>query len=210
MIKAVILDLGNVVIQTDYNRVYSILEQHSHCPKERMRDLIFASPVYRDFEMGNSSIEQFYEEVTRTIQLKMDLKQFCAVWSDAFLPEAILPDELLRTLASRYRLIALSDNNPIHFPVIRNLFPILNRFHDFTLSYQVKAIKPMPEIYEAAVQKAGCLPQECFFVDDVERNVQGARNCGLHGYRFESHEKLLQTLKERGINFKGDQADQLS
>lgn len=201
MIKSVIFDLGNVVIQTDYNRVYSILEQHSDCPKDLMQDKIFTSSVYRNFEMGVSSVEQFYEAVTHAIQLRMDMKRFCEVWADVFLPNPILPDDLLRKIALRYRLIALSDNNPIHFPVIRSRFPILNRFHGFTLSYEVKAIKPMPEIYRVAIQKAGCLPEECFFIDDVERNVQGAISCGIHGHRFESYERLLRAFDQRGINY---------
>ena len=27
-------------------------------------------------------------------------------------------------------------------------------------------------------------PEECFFIDDLERNIQGAKACGMDGYCF--------------------------
>ena len=42
---------------------------------------------------------------------------------------------------------------------------------------------------------------ECFFVDDVERNVEGARNYGLIGHRFVSIEKLQSAFEDEGIEY---------
>lgn len=199
-IKAIILDLGNVVITADLYRAFAVFEQYSNYAKEEMYEKLYETSICRNFQKGISSIEQFYEDVKRAIQLRMDIKRFCEVWSDIFLFPSILPDELLKALSLRYRLVALSDTDEIHFPLIRRLFPVLSRFHSFALSFQVGAVKPMPEMYKVAVSNAGCLPEECFFVDDLEPNVQGAIKCGLQAYRFESYEKLLREFEKRGID----------
>ena len=56
-------------------------------------------------------------------------------------------------------------------------------------SYQVKAVKPEPEIYRCLCEKYGLKPEECLFTDDVPENIKGAQACGFQGIVFESYEK---------------------
>lgn len=56
-------------------------------------------------------------------------------------------------------------------------------------SYEVKSVKPEPEIYDCLCRKYNLKPEECFFTDDVPENVKGAQACGFHGLVFESYEK---------------------
>ena len=55
---------------------------------------------------------------------------------------------------------------------------MLRHFHDLVLSYEVKAMKPQPEIYQAALDMAGCRPEECFYTDDIAAYVEGAQADG--------------------------------
>lgn len=83
--------------------------------------------------------------------------------------------------------------------MIRASYPVLDHFDHFVLSYQVGAMKPSARIYEEAVARAGCLPEECFFTDDVPAYVEGARLAGLDAVRFESYPQLQSELQRRGI-----------
>ena len=56
-------------------------------------------------------------------------------------------------------------------------------------SFQVKAVKPEPEIYRCLCEKFGLKPEECLFTDDVPANVKGAQACGFQGIVFEGYEK---------------------
>ena len=56
-------------------------------------------------------------------------------------------------------------------------------------SFEVKAVKPEPEIYRCLCEKFGLKPEECFFTDDVPANVKGAQACGFQGIVFEGYEK---------------------
>ena len=56
-------------------------------------------------------------------------------------------------------------------------------------SFEVKAVKPEPEIYRCLCEKFGLKPEECLFTDDVSANVKGAQACGFQGIVFEGYEK---------------------
>ena len=56
-------------------------------------------------------------------------------------------------------------------------------------SFEVKAVKPEPEIYRCLCDKYGLKPEDCLFTDDVPANVKGAQACGFQGIVFEGYEK---------------------
>ena len=56
-------------------------------------------------------------------------------------------------------------------------------------SFEVKAVKPDPEIYRCLCDKYDLKPEECLFTDDVPANVKGAQACGFQGIVFEGYEK---------------------
>ena len=56
-------------------------------------------------------------------------------------------------------------------------------------SFEVKAVKPEPEIYRCLCEKFGLKPEDCLFTDDVPANVNGAQACGFQGIVFEGYEK---------------------
>ena len=113
----------------------------------------------------------------------------------------LLPESLLRGLASRYRLLLLSNTNAIHFEMIRQAYPMLRHFDDMVLSYQVGALKPGPEIFQVAIQRAGCRPEECFYTDDTAAHVEAARALGIDAEQFVDRGQLEGELTARGIRW---------
>ena len=110
---------------------------------------------------------------------------FATIFNSIF-SEILVPESLLEALAARYRLLLLSNTNAIHFEMLRREYPMLRHFHHLVLSYEVQAMKPQREIYEAAVRLAGCRPEECFYTDDIAAYVEGARQLGIDAVQFES------------------------
>jgi HAD superfamily hydrolase (TIGR01509 family) len=109
---------------------------------------------------------------------------------------------MLAGLAARYRLVLLSNTNAIHFEGLRESHAtLLRHFHELVLSYEVKAMKPGPEIFQAAIARAGCRPEECFYTDDIAANVTAARNLGIDAVQFQSLAQLERELTERGIRW---------
>lgn len=66
-------------------------------------------------------------------------------------------------------------------------------------SFQVKQIKPEPEIYQSLLNKYGLNPEECVFLDDRQENIEAAKAQKIEGIVFTSYEKAVAALKEYGI-----------
>ena len=45
-------------------------------------------------------------------------------------------------------------------------------------------MKPQPEIFQVAMERAGCRPEECFYTDDIAAYVTAARALGIDAVRF--------------------------
>lgn len=197
--RTVIFDLGNVIIPFDFKRGYAALAAHVDYPAEEISPRIRATGLVERFETGLIEPRPFVDELTRAIGASISYEQFCEMWSSIFLPHTLIPIELVRELKKRHRVIVLSNTNAIHIDMVREHYPILREFDQLVLSHEVKAMKPSPAIYAAAVAAARARPEECFFTDDIAAYVEGARAAGIDAEQFLGYYKLLVDLRARGV-----------
>ena len=201
MIKAILFDLGKVIIPFDFNRGYRAMQQICGHEPADIRARIAATDLVERFECGHVEPRAFVAQLRDVIGLDVSYDGFCEIWSSIFLPDPLIPESLLAGLKMHYPLLLVSNTNPIHFGMIRETYPLLRHFDEFILSYEVKAMKPSPEIYRAAVERAGCQPGECFFTDDIPAYVEGARRHGIDAVQFQSAEQIERELRARGIRW---------
>jgi putative hydrolase of the HAD superfamily len=199
VIRAVLFDLGNTIVPFDFRPAYARMEQLCSCPAAEIPRRLARTDLVQRFETGKVEPGEFVERLCAQLDLRMTYAEFCDLWSSIFLKDTLIPESLLASLAVRYRLVLVSNTNAIHFEMIRASYPLLGHFHAFVLSHEVGAAKPSPRIYREAVARAGCAPDECFFVDDVSACVEGARLEGIEAVRFESLNQLERDLHARGI-----------
>lgn len=199
MIKTLIFDLGKVIVNFDHSRIIERIEQYCDFKSDEIHQIMFTSNAVQDYEIGRISSLEFFEEVKKLLNLRMTFAEFSDAWICTFDLEPILPEELIKSLSKQYRLLVLSDTNELHFEFIKANFPILRYFDDFVLSYQVGEVKPCPEIFLAAIKKANCLPEECFFTDDREGNILGAKDVGIKAIQFITANKFIVDLKDLKI-----------
>jgi putative hydrolase of the HAD superfamily len=121
------------------------------------------------------------------------------LWTSVFLRETLLPESLLASLHERHRLLILSNTNPIHFPMLKANYPLFRHFDGYVLSYEVGVLKPDAAIYEEAIARAECRPEECFFTDDILVNVEAGREHGMDSVQFLSAGQLEGELRLRGV-----------
>jgi putative hydrolase of the HAD superfamily len=201
MVKTIIFDLGNVIVPFDFKRAYARMEGLSPYPASEIPIMLRGTDLVQRFETGRMGAEEFVAELSRILELKTTHEEFHEVFNCIFLPEALLPDALLARLRERYRLLLLSNTNPIHFEMIERTYPLLRHFHDRVLSYQVGARKPSAQIYEEALLRAECGAGECVFFDDVAAYVDGARAAGIDAVQFQSAEQVEAELRWRGVTW---------
>ena len=59
--------------------------------------------------------------------------------------------------------------------------------------------KPEPEIYAIVLERLGLPAEACVFVDDLEVNVTGARDAGMHGVHFRDTAQAVAEIDALGI-----------
>ena len=200
MHKAIIFDLGKVLVHFDFKRGYTALEGLCPYPAREIPKHISSELVER-FETGLVEPRDFVEQLIGMLDLRLDYDGFVAIWNSIF-TDTLVPEEILEGLAARYRLILLSNTNAIHFAGLRQKYGLLRHFHSLVLSYEVQAMKPHQAIYHKALEAAGCRPEECFYTDDIAAYVEAARKLGIDAVQFESAAQIERELTARGIRWK--------
>ena len=204
-IKAVIFDLGNVLIDFDHRIAAKKLSKLTNKTGEEIYSLFFDSPVTHDFESGKISPQDFFSKVKATLDLNMSYEQFVPVWNEIFFfsEKNSQVFNIATELKKRYRMALLSNINVLHFGYIKETFPVLEAFHDIVASYEVRLIKPQPQIYEKTLDILGAHAEETFYTDDRIELVESAGALGIKSFQFIGAEDLKNDLKSCGINLGG-------
>jgi FMN phosphatase YigB (HAD superfamily) len=201
VIKAVIFDLGKVLIPFDFHRGYARLEALYGIPAAEIPARLAGNALVADFESGKIAPRDFVDKFCGHLNIDIPYQEFCGIWSSIFLPDPLIPEAMLQGIARNYRLILLSNTNAIHFEMLVKTYPLLRHFHSYVLSYEVGAMKPLPLIYQKAIEAAGCQPGECFFTDDIAAYVEGAREQGIDAVQFQSAAQIEAELRRRGVKW---------
>jgi putative hydrolase of the HAD superfamily len=201
MVKAVIFDLGRVIVPFDFKRGYAKLAPLCGLAVADIPRRIGTTDLVQRYESGTIQSRDFVRELSSHLKFETTYENFCEIWSSIFLPETLIPESMLEGIARNYRLVLLSNTNEIHFEMIRENYPLLRHFDEFVLSYEVGAMKPLPLIYERAIEAARCAPGECFYTDDIPAYVEGGRVAGIDAVLFESAEQIARELRDRDVSW---------
>jgi putative hydrolase of the HAD superfamily len=201
MIKAILFDMGRVIVPFDFRRGYARIEALTGTPASQIPGLLRPTGLVQRYECGAIESSDFIRECSAVLGLNCSEAEFSEIWSSIFLPETLIPESLLAGLRKNYRLVLVSNTNELHFEMIQRTYPLLGHFHSLVLSYEVGAMKPAPLIYQRAIEEAGCAAQECFFTDDMPEFVAGARQQGIDAVQFESAARTEEELRKRGVTW---------
>jgi putative hydrolase of the HAD superfamily len=136
--------------------------------------------------------------VVRSIDPGIPFFEFKDMWTRIFTLNTGI-SELIVRLKKHYRLLLLSNTNEMHFDYARDAFTILREFDDHVLSYEVGERKPHARIYAVALERAGCPPRRCVYIDDIEENVEAARVLGINGIVFRNTRQLQSELRALNV-----------
>ena len=105
-------------------------------------------------------------------------------------------EKVVRDLKAKgYRMYVCS-NASLRFRVFQNEIPGFSLMEGALVSAEEKLLKPDPAIYRRLFEKFDIRPEESFFIDDIQENIDGAKACGMDGYCFADGdvEKLREEL----------------
>ena len=199
-IKAIVFDLGGVLLDLDFSNFYNRIITQSPLNKPQtpiMLEFFRQSDIYHQ---GNMSDKEFY-------QLACDLLQVCELnqseFFDAFnsIISGFNPDvvEIIKQIRDngRYKLLALSNVNASHWDYIqKKKWEFIDYFDELILSHEIHLIKPDPKVFNYTIQVVGCKPKQIVFIDDGLNNVRSARELGIIGIKYTNQDELIEELKK--------------
>jgi epoxide hydrolase-like predicted phosphatase len=199
-IKAVIFDLGNVLLNFNAKKAAKRFSRACKVPVVKVWDHFFTDPTEKSYTRGEITCRQFYNHAKLSLNVVVDFDQFKDFWNDIFWENKGM-DALLGKLKKKYPLYLISNTNKMHFDHIKENFNILRHFKKTFPSHEVGHRKPEPQIYKKVLKKIRLKPQETVFVDDVIKFVDGARAVGMHAIQFRNPKQLVRELKKLGVTF---------
>lgn len=198
-IKAVIFDLGRVLVDVNIQRLQRFfLEQTAAHDSQEALGRIMTNPVMAQYSRGQVDSRQFHRTLCSQYDLKLSFEEFAACWCDIFSPMKGMED-IVEALSKKVKLGLLSDTDPLHWEHIQSHYPLMGYFIRPTLSFQVGMTKPAKGIYLAAAKNTGAEPSACLFIDDLADNVNGAVMAGMKAIQFKGAGPLSEELGKVGL-----------
>ena len=202
-IKAILFDLGNVIVKVRHDIFEKNLTPHIRKqPEGGVFGSILGSDNINKFQEGKITSSQFYSRTCRYFKMKIPYREFYDIWNSMFelYPEM---EEVIKNIRKNYpdiRLVLLSDTNETHYEFLRNKCKALDLFDEYVLSYEVGRQKPHPQIFRKALRSAGAAAKNTFYADDRADLIEAARVMGIRAFQFTGHEKFLEQLAKFGVN----------
>lgn len=185
MIKAIVFDIGGVLIGLDLGRcIHAFQEILGYDRITSLLDPYHQKGIYGDMEGGLISADDFRRMVlaeSRPGCTPADVDRCMGALITGMAPDTV---RTVKDMAKRYPLYLLSNNNPIAMGIINGMFrdngiEPSTTFKSQFLSYEMRLLKPSQAIYQATIKGIGLPAEEILFIDDNEANVLAAREAGM-------------------------------
>ncbi len=197
--RAVIFDIGRVIIRVDLSRSMGALGKRDGLNHTQVLRELEADPRWPDWQEGRMTPRDWHAHLSKKLRFSYSFEEFCAIWNGVLDPAPILPDLLFEHLATKCRLALLSNTDPIHVAHIEASYPFVRHFPARVYSCRVGSSKPSPAIYHHALREVGATPDEAIFIDDIRENALGAASLGINAFHFTSADELLAEFSRLGL-----------
>lgn len=196
MIKNVVFDIGNVLVQFRWKEVMIELGYSEEQIQALFKGL-FLSNWWSEWDRGVIPEEELFEAMRKECKgLENEMLKFMEHKGELVLQFDYVI-EWMKELKAKGMKIYLLSNYP------RSLFE-LHMEKSFTfvpyvdgkiISGYVKHIKPEKEIYAILLDTYKLKAEECVFLDDMEANIIGAREMGMKGIVFNGYDEAHKELE---------------
>ena len=181
MIKNLVFDLGNVLIEWNSEKILTYFEPEKE-RRQVLRQAIFESGVWHQTDKGELSLKEACEEVLAQLDASYHsaVKNIFYHWYEVVHVYSDLQERIRLWAKQGYRIYILSTTCEIFYHIEKaGLLPIYPLLSGYILSSEVGIVKPEPEIYQKLLKKYGIEPTESVFIDDIQANLDTAAELGF-------------------------------
>lgn len=201
-IKAIIFDLGGVILNIDYDLTVKefeklgVLNSASYYSKGEQKKL------FDDLETGKISEKEFID----SIKLKTNnanANQIKYAWNKMLLN---LPLERLlsiKRMMCKYQTFLLSNTNSIHISCFKKGLDVSewklfeSVFNKIYFSYEIGMRKPSNKIFEYVLKDNHLQAENVLFIDDSIQHINAAKKIGIITHHLKDSEDLTTILTDK-------------
>lgn len=200
--KAIIFDFGGVLIDLDIDDCKAAFKRDLGYEKiDDILDPCHQKGIVGDMEEGVITADEFRAAVLKDSRPDARPEQVDDAFMHILAGIPAYKGPLLNRLAESYDIYILSNNNPIVAPHMSELFAGVgvdyeNLFKKSFLSYEMKALKPSEAFYKRVLEQVDRPVEELLFIDDSQKNVDGAIAAGLPSVYYEPKSDLAALLAD--------------
>jgi FMN phosphatase YigB (HAD superfamily) len=179
-IEALLFDLGGVIIEIDFERVWARWARDAGCEVGVLRHPIGRFEPYLRYECGAVSLEEYFDALRGAMNVTLTDAQLLAGWNEIFVGEMSGIAAVLATAKTRLPLYAFSNTNRAHEEYWSVKFaPVLSHFNKVFVSSTMGLRKPDKPAFDHVIKEISVPAASVLFFDDSLENVEGARRAGL-------------------------------
>jgi len=181
MIRNVIFDMGGVIVDIHLERAINNFKSIGVHDADRLIDAYHHKGLFIAIENGDIDADEFCRRLSEHAGKEIPREAIEQAWRSIIDPPPAYRLQFLEELRRTHKVCMLTNNNPIIMEWDRAR-TLTGYFDKIYVSYKMKCVKPDPRIYLMMLEDGAMLPDESLFIDDSEKNLEGARRCGLHTY----------------------------
>lgn len=200
MIKAIVFDVGGVLLRNRIEEVIENLAKNLKIDKEALNKL--NKEHHQKMIRGDMPVLEFSAILKDKLHLDIDAEEIVKIWEASYLevmPVNVELFSIIKKLKQGYMLGLISNIYDLHAEINtkRGLFL---PFDAPILSCRVGLIKPERAVFSLVIEKLGLKASECVFIDDRTRYLDTPKKMGFSVIQYRSNEQLLKNLRELGID----------
>lgn len=200
MISTFIFDLGGVVLFQENVAMGTFVSKIFNIPFEKAETL-YSKDRYK-LVKGEITSKQLLLKFKSELHSSLSIGEMKKMWKDLYIHTVEgINQELMnevRILRKTYKVYLFTNTIDVHAAYFDTLK--MNRYFDGIMkSFEEGVMKPEKDAYERMISVSKVPPEEIMFIDDLEKNVEGARASGMNGIVFKNNEQLMQELERIGI-----------
>ena len=181
-ISTLIFDFGGVLINLNREKALEEFEKIGLLDTAKLLDNFLPVDIFMQLEIGELSEDEFLEKLTARSTQNPTKEQVKAAFLTFLQDIPAQKLDLLLELKKRFKILMLSNTNPIHFVWCKNTkfnykgLNINDFFDKCYVSYEQKTAKPQKEIFEILLKEQNIKAEECLFLDDASANIETAKS----------------------------------
>lgn len=181
--KVFLFDIGNVLCDFNYEDLLKIYKEISNKPVTI--DTPQDQKMYNDVEAGKISDNEYVTLVNRSKNIKWTVDDLVYAWKKIFSPNKIGRNLYHHAINQKTNVYTLSNIADYHVKAINDNWPnLLPQASGLFFSYEIGSRKPDQKIYNYVLETLNVKAEQCFFIDDLEENINVARAIGMNAYQF--------------------------